>query len=238
MFQNKTFFITGGTGALGSELVRYAIKHKARVFFTYHSNYKKASELQALGAQAIPCNLASPKTIQPLLAFCAEHIRSIDVLINNCAIVRDHTIWNMTEEEWDDVITVNIKAIVRLTYGVLPLIKKGTLKKVFNIISRVGLHGAFGQANYAASKDALIEFTKILAVEWADYGIAVNGINPGFMESAMTNVIPEKAKEEHKNKSLFKIFSSPAEVANFIGYLSSSDRTRISGQILHYETRM
>lgn len=238
MLSNKTILITGGTSTLGEAYVLHALKDNANVFFSYYANRAKADMLAEHGAHPLLCDLSTKQAIISLYETIAEQTPVLDILINNAALVDDHTLWNMSEDAWDAVITINLKAPIALSYATLPLLKKSKSAKVFNIISRVGLMGGFGQANYAASKDGLIEFTKILAIEYAAHGICVNGINPGFMLSRMTADMPEESKRQNKNASVLRSYSDPHEVAAFLAWLSSDASTQVSGQIFHYESRM
>jgi len=238
MLKNKTILITGGTGTLGEACVRRFLQEHARVFFTYYSNHEKAHLLERAGASALQCDLSSSSEIISLASCLRAKLPALDILINNAAVVRDHTITNLSEQDWDYVIAVNIKAVLTLSYSMYSLLKNSVSKKIFNVVSRVGSMGGFGQANYAAAKDALIELTKCLALEWGGEGIAVNGINPGFMDSTITRGIPDAIRTMQRKNSMLRTYSDPYEVADFILYLSCDHCSRISGQILHYETRV
>jgi len=143
----------------------------------------------------------------------------------------------MTEQEWDAVLGVNLKAPFYMTRKLLPLLMRKAPSKVFMMVSRAGLSGLSGAANYAASKGGLIAMTKTLAKELGRKKILVNGVNPGFMESSMTENLSEKTLQRNLEESPLKSFSDPEEVADFLVYLSSDRMRQVTGQVFHFESR-
>ncbi|HXV28176.1 MAG TPA: SDR family oxidoreductase, partial [bacterium] len=158
-------------------------------------------------------------------------------VIHNAACVRDHTVQNLSDEDWDKVLTVNLKAPYYLTKKILPLLFKRRMSKIFMLISRMAVSGGFGASNYAAAKAGLIGLTKSLAAELARKNILVNAVNPGFMLSAMTEALPEEVRKRNQDASYLGRFSDPEEVAGFLVYLCSDAMTQVTGQILHFESR-
>ena len=234
----KKILITGGTSTLGSAFIRKALKEKAEVFFTFHQDLKETENLKALGAKAFKLDLSEPNQIRNFVSEFKSHSNDLDGLIHNAAITHDQTIQNLTEEEWDLVLSVNLKSIYLLTKEMLRFLLKSKQAKVLNIVSRVGLQGGFGQANYAASKGGVIALTKSLAKELGSRKILVNALNPGFMESKMTRGLAPDIRERNILKSMIHEISEPSEVADFMVYLMSDYVTRVSGQIFHFESRM
>lgn len=234
----KQILITGGTSALGAAFVTKAVQSGGRVFFTYCSNSVKAKELELLGAKSFRVDLADTAQIRDLKNKLLRETDSLDGLIHNAALVRDRTIEKLEEADWDCVISADLKSVYVLTRELLSFLFKVERSKVLTVVSQVGLHGAFGQANYAAAKGGLIAMTKTLARELGRKKILVNGLNPGFMISGMTQHLPERILEENKNRSVLRDFSDPAEVANFMVYLMSDCVQRASGQIFHYDSRI
>lgn len=236
--QDKIILITGGTGALGSALVTEALAQHATVLFTYFAHEEKAQSFIAAGARGIRLDLSSNEGC----AACIDALRGIgervDVLINNAVAVRDKTLVSMSEESWDYVLRVGFFGVRQLTDAVLPFVRKSVRGKIFNIVSRMGIHGAFGQANYSAAKGALLAWTRNLARELGAEQIAVNAINPGFMRSAITECIPADVVQKNIEKSCFGTYSEPSEVARFILYLASDNVTTVSGQLFDFETRI
>lgn len=234
----KTILITGGTSALGSQFVKRALKENAKIFFTYFTNEEKARELTELGAVGFKINFAQISEIKTLAAKLKSHTSVLDGLINNAATVRDRTVQNMSDEEWNEVLTVDLKAIAYTTKEMLRFLFKKKPSKVLNVISRVGIQGGFGQANYAAAKGGLILLTKSLAKELGKKKILVNALNPGFMKSKMTDVLPIEIIERNRRESVLDEISNPEEVADFMIYLMSDKMTLASGQVFNFESRL
>jgi NAD(P)-dependent dehydrogenase (short-subunit alcohol dehydrogenase family) len=268
----KRILITGGTGALGRAFVARALEEGACVFFTYHKNQKEAEELIKQGAKGFPVDLSKRSEIDVLQKEIGGATRGLDSLIHNAAIVRDHTIQNLTEADWDEVISINLSAVYYLTKQFLPFLaahavianlpvqRTGVVKqsqgegllysavsgrrprndiqpKILTVISRVGLRGGFGQANYAAAKGGLIALTKSLALELGEKHILVNGINPGFMRSQLNEAMPEEVINRNIEESALQTISNPQTVADFMVYLLSDRFRDVTGQIFHLDSR-
>lgn len=241
ILKDKKILITGGTSRLGQCFVRRAVKAGARVFFTYHQNSSSAQELNAAGAEGFLLDLASMPAIDEFSKTLKEKAGSLDAVIHNAAAVRDHTLQNLTEEEWDYVMTVDLKAPYYLTKKILQLLfkasKENNLAKLFFITSRAAVIGGIGISNYAAAKAGLIALTKSLAQELGKKNILVNAINPGFMESAMTVNLPEQVIQSNKEASPIGRISNPEEVAEFLVSLCSGSMQGVTGQVFHFESR-
>ena len=214
-----------------------SVQAGASVFFTYFQNEVRANELKALGAQGFRLNLASREEIETFQKDFRSKVKILHVLIHNAALTRDATVQNMTEEEWDEVLGVNLKAPYLLTKKLLSPLFKADPAKIFFITSRGALQGIFGASNYAASKAGLIALAKSLAHELGRKNILVNCVNPGFMKSRMTESLPEEVVQKNIRESVLGKVSSPEEVADFLVYLSSDRMTQASGQVFHYESR-
>lgn len=233
----KQILITGGTSALGRVFVRRAREEKARVFFTYHQNLETARELERLGARGFQVDLASRREIDELKNKIKAVTSSLDAIVHNAAIVRDHTIQNLTEAEWDEVISVDLDAVYYLTKKFLSFLFKKPGSKIIHVISRVGTRGGFGQANYAAAKGGLLALTKSLAKELGKKEILVNAFNPGFMRSRMTEGMPSEAVRRNIKESSLGRISDPAEASDFLVYLLSDCFRGVSGQTFHFDSR-
>lgn len=237
LLREKTILITGGTGLLGKSFVQKAVRHGARVFFTYFRSREAAQELEALGATGFRVDLANVLEIQSFATAFREKEKHLDVLIHNAAATADALVDRMTEEDWDRVVSVNLKAPFCLTKELLPLLLQKQPSKVLMLVSRAGLSGLPGAANYAASKGGLIAMTKTLAKELGRKKILVNALNPGFMKSSMTGQVPEEVLQKNLQESPLKCFSDPEEVADFMVYLSSDLMRQVTGQVFHFESR-
>ena len=235
--KNKTLLITGGTSQLGQAFVRKAVQQGARVFFTYHKAVTIAEELQKTGAQGFSLDLADCRAVDAFVALFKEKAEELDILIHNAAATADALIEKMSESQWDEVLSVDLKAPFYLTQKLLPLLMRRTPSKVFTIVSRAGISGLAGAANYAAAKGGLIAMTKTLAKELGRKKILVNAVNPGFMKSSMTSRVPEEVLQQNLQESPLKTFSDPGEVADFLVYLCSDLMRQVTGQVFHFESR-
>jgi len=233
----KNFLITGGTSALGHFLVRQAIAANARVFFTWHQNEAVANELEKLGGRALKLELGSSAGIYDLAKKLAGAVRTLHGIVHNAAETRDGILENLTEKDWDSVMSANVKAPFLLTRELMPALEKAKPARIVALTSRAAAAGVYGAANYAASKAALEAWVKTLAREAGDK-ILVNAVNPGFMLSGMTQEVPDKAKEFQKSLSPLGQFSNPEAVARSILFLLSDENTQITGQVLNLESRM
>lgn len=237
LLKDKTLLITGGTSKLGQAFVRKAVEQGARVFFTYFKSSGIARELEQCGALGFTLDLLDMRAVDTFVTAFKEKTEALDILIHNAAATADSRIEEMVEKQWDDVLQVNLKAPFYLTQKLLPFLMRKTPSKVFTIVSRAGLSGLAGAANYAASKGGLIAITKTLAKELGRKKILVNAVNPGFMRSSMTARLSEKILGKNLEESPLKSFSNPDEVADFLVYLSSDRMRQVTGQVFHFESR-
>lgn len=235
--QDKTILITGGTSCLGKAFVRKAAAQGARVFFTYFKAAEDSKELEQSGACGFSLDLAKTQDIDAFITAFKEKTDALDVLIHNAAATADAYIEKMSEKAWEDVMSVNLKAPFYLTQKLLPLLLMKKPSKIFTLVSRAGLCGLAGAANYAASKGGLIAMTKTLARELGRKKILVNAVNPGFMRSAMTASVPQEVLQRNLEESPLKAFSDPEEVADLLLFLSSDRMRQVTGQVFHFESR-
>ncbi len=233
----KTLLITGGTGRLGESLVQQALAAGGRVFFTWTQAHEKARALESQGAKGFQLNLADMRKIEEFADLLRTAAPRLDILVHNAAAVRDKLLRDMEEEDWDEVLKVDLKAPFFLTQKLLPVLRTAKPAKVFMLISRAAALGAYGASNYAAAKAGLVGLVKSLAQEWGNEGILVNAINPGFMLSRMTENLAEEYLERNRRASPLSQYSNPEEVARFILYLSSEAMTQATGQVFHFESR-
>lgn len=237
MLTGKNFLITGGTSVLGECLVRQLLAANARVFFTWHKNEAKARELEKLGGRGLKLDMLSAESVKDTAEKIAGAVRALHGVVHNAAAIRDAALENMSEADWDAVLSANVKAPFLLTRALMSALEKAKPGRVIALTSRAAASGVYGASNYAASKAALEAWIKTLARE-ADGKILANAVNPGFMLSAMTEKVPEKAKEAQKNLSALKKFSNPEAVAKAILFLLSDENEQITGQVLNLESRM
>jgi 3-oxoacyl-[acyl-carrier protein] reductase len=235
---NKTIFISGGTSVIGRAIIEECLAVHARVFFTYHNNKQMAAKLAKHGARGFCVDLLDRAQIKALKEALKKETIAIDLLINNAAMVNDKAVIHLSEKEWDDILAVNLTGTVFVTKTLLPFLYKSDQGKVLTITSQVGEHGAYGQANYAASKGGLISFTKTLAKELGRKKILVNALNPGFIDSPMTAQVPDAVRQENIMKSCLASYGNPREIAHFVVFYASSFISNVSGQIFSLDSRI
>lgn len=237
LLSRKKILVTGGTSELGNAFVRQAVARGAEVHFTWHESKARALALEKTGARKHRVDLGSTESMDVFLKeFLAAH-ETLDVLVHNAAATADARLGSLSEAEWDRVLAVGLKAPFYLTQKLLPLLLKVRPSKVFMIVSRAGLEGLPGAANYAAAKGGLIAMTKVLARELGKKQVLVNAVNPGFMKSRMTENVPEETFQAALERSPTRTISDPEEVAGFLVYLSSGLVRGVTGQVFHFESR-
>lgn len=244
MLENKVAVVTGGSRGIGKAIALKLASQGARIVVNYTSNSAAADEvvksIETMGGQAIAlkANVSSADDIEQLIKETENQLGKIDILVNNAGITRDGLLIRMKEEDFDQVIDVNLKGVFLAT----KLIGKKMLKQrsgaIVNITSVVGLMGNAGQANYAASKAGVIGFTKSVAREFASRGIRVNAVAPGFIESDMTATLDEKVVENYMSAIPLSKFGKVEDVANTVSFLVSDQSAYITGQTLQVDGGM
>lgn len=239
LLEGKTAIITGGARGIGREIAIIFAHHGANVAFTdmnADDNFTKLeTELLALGVKAkgYVSDASKFETSQILADEIAKEFGSIDILVNNAGITRDTLLMRMTEEQWDLVISVNLKSVFNLTKAVQKYMLKQRSGSIINMSSVVGVSGNAGQSNYAASKAGIIGFTKSIARELGSRNIRCNAIAPGFIITDMTHKLPEEVREEWVKKIPLQRGGTPADVANATVFLGSDLSSYISGQVIN-----
>jgi 3-oxoacyl-[acyl-carrier protein] reductase len=233
----KVALITGGSRGIGQAIVEKYIAMGASVAFTYRSSSEKTEAIIAqhnVGdrLKAYKSDASSFEAAELLIKNVNEDFGTIDILINNAGITKDTLMLRMGEDQWDQVIEVNLKSVFNLTKHVLKTMLKKRSGSIINMSSVVGVFGNAGQANYAASKAGIIGFTKSIAKEVGSRGIRCNAIAPGFISSEMTDELDEKVKSDYINGIPLKRFGSGEDVANTCVFLGSDTSTYITGQVL------
>ena len=244
LLEGKTAIVTGASGGIGKAIAIALAKEGASVAVHFHGNEEKAllvkKEIEEAGGKAeiFRANVADFEECNALVKAAAKTFGSIDILVNNAGITRDGLLMKMSEEDFDRVIDTNLKgAFHTIRFAARQMLKQRS-GRIINRASVVGVTGNAGQANYAASKAGVIGLTKATARELASRGITVNAVAPGFIETDMTAVLPEKVKEASVSQIPLGKFGSPEQVASAVAFLASSDAAYITGQVLHVDGGM
>jgi 3-oxoacyl-[acyl-carrier protein] reductase len=239
ILEGKIAIITGASRGIGKGIAEKFIAQGATVVFTYASSDDKAraleAELASQGgiAKGYKSDAADFNAAQALIDQVVADFGTVDILVNNAGITRDTLLMRMSEEQWDEVMRVNLKSVFNLTKAVIKPMLKAKAGSIINMSSVVGVKGNAGQANYAASKAGIIGFTKSVAAELGSRNIRCNAIAPGFIETEMTGALDEKTVQEWRNAIPLKRGGSPDDVANATLFLASDMSAYITGQTLH-----
>ncbi len=233
--EGKKALITGASGGIGKEIAKVLIKHNAEVCVSGRNLDELNALKELLGEKCYiaTCDLSKKDEIIELINKTDELLGHIDIFINNAGITKDNIFLRMSENEWEDVLNVNLNS----AFSILKLITKGMIKRrygrIINISSVVGVTGGAGQANYSASKAGLIGLTKSLSQEVATRNITVNCIAPGFIETPMTEKLDDKRKDAILNSIPMNRIGTPKDLSSAIIFLASKESSYITGQTLH-----
>jgi len=230
-----TALVTGASGGIGSAIARALAGQGARLAVS-GSNADKLEGFRAeLGGDhvALPANLSDAAAVDALVPQAVERLGKLDILVNNAGVTRDNLAMRMKDDEWDQVIRVNLEAAFRLARAALKPMMRARHGRIVSITSVVGTTGNPGQANYAASKAGIVGMSKALAQEVASRGITVNCVAPGFIASAMTEALPDTQKQALLGRIPAGALGSGEDVAAAVVYLASREAGYVTGQTLH-----
>jgi len=231
----KTALVTGATGGIGGAVARALHAQGATVGLS-GTRVEVLQKMAAdLGERAVvlPANLGERDSVEALVPAAEAAMGQVDILVNNAGVTRDNLFMRMKDDEWDTVIRVNLEAAFRLSRAVLRGMMKRRFGRIVSITSVVGTTGNAGQGNYAASKAGLVGMSKSLAAEVASRNITVNCVAPGFIETAMTDVLTDKQKESILGNVPMGRLGTGAEIAAAVVYLASPEAAYVTGQTLH-----
>lgn len=240
----KVALVTGGARGIGRSISLELARSGADIAINYGGSEGAAQELAAeieqLGRKAliVQANVADSEAVQAMVKYVVEHFGQIDILVNNAGITRDNLLMRMKDEEWDDVINVNLKGVYNCIKAVTRPMMKQRSGRIINISSVVGVMGNAGQANYVAAKAGVLGLTKTTARELSSRGITVNAIAPGFIETDMTAKLSDDIQQGILSQVPLARLGKPEEVAKVVRFLASDDAAYMTGQTIHVDGGM
>lgn len=241
---SKVAFITGATRGIGRAIALELAKEGYNIALNYRTENEALEtlkkEISELGVECYPVqgDVSKAEDSERMTKEIIEHFEQIDVLVNNAGITKDKLIQRMKEEEFTDVINVNLVGTFNITKNVIKYMTKKRYGKIINLSSVVGISGNAGQSNYAASKAGIIGFTKSIAKELASRNITANAVAPGFIQTDMTNVLKDEVKEAIEGTIPLKRLGTAEDVAKVVKFLASDDSNYITGQVINVDGGM
>ena len=230
--ESKKILITGASRGIGKDIALNSKEKGYKVLGTSTTN-EGVSSLKENGIHGLQLDLNDKKSVESFNGLLTQEHSDITVLVNNAGITRDNIVLRMSEEEWMDVLNVNLNGAFKVTKTVLKFMLKKRWGRILNITSTSASTGNRGQANYAAAKAGVEAFSKSLAKEVGSRGITVNAIAPGYIQTDMTEVISENVKEEILSQIPLSRFGKPEEISQLVDFLISDEASYITGQTIH-----
>jgi len=240
--EGKTALVTGAAGGIGSAISRALAKQGARLALSGTNAAKLRAFREELneefphdhdGHVEITCDLSNTTQVEELIPAVTDTLGKIDILVNNAGITRDNLAMRMKDEEWEQVIKVNLEAAFRLMRAATKPMMKARSGRIITVTSVVGATGNPGQVNYAAAKAGLVGMSKSLAQELASRGVTVNCVAPGFIRTAMTDVLPEAQKDALNARIPMGRMGEGEDIGAAVAYLASDEAGYVTGQTLH-----
>jgi 3-oxoacyl-[acyl-carrier protein] reductase len=240
LLEGKRAIVTGGSQGIGTATSLMLAEEGADVCLTYRKHKEEADEvkaqIEAMGRKALSlqCDISSFSEAEAVVAAAVDTFGGLDILVNNAGMNWDGVCWKMSEEQWDRVLEVNLKGYFNFTRHSAPLFKSQKAGRIINVTSINGLRGKFGQTNYSASKAGIIGYTKAVAKELGAFGVTVNAVAPGLIETAMlkTSEAREKIIDMAMAEIVLKRVGQPEDLANVIAFLASSKARHVTGEVI------
>lgn len=237
MLEGKVALVTGASRGIGRAIAEELASQGAYVIINYSGNEQAASEvlntITKMGKRAslYRCNVGSYEEVKEMIDTTVKEHKTIDIIVNNAGITRDNLLLKMSEQEFDDVITTNLKGAFNTIKHASRYMLKQRSGKIINISSVSGIIGNAGQTNYSAAKAGIIGMTKAVAKELASRNITVNAVAPGFIQTDMTEALPEAMKEKVSDSIPLKKMGQPEDIAKMVSFLASSQGDYVTGQV-------
>jgi 3-oxoacyl-[acyl-carrier protein] reductase len=242
--EGKVALVTGASRGIGREIALELARLGANVAVNYSGSEAKANEvvdlIKEMGREAysVQCDVSNSEAVTSMVKEMIERFGKLDILVNNAGITRDNLLMRMKDDEWDDVININLKGVFLTTKAVTRQMMKQRSGRIINIASIVGVSGNPGQANYVAAKAGVIGLTKTTAKELASRNITVNAIAPGFITTDMTDKLTDEVKAEMLKVIPLARFGEAKNIATVVSFLASEDSAYMTGQTLHVDGGM
>jgi 3-oxoacyl-[acyl-carrier protein] reductase len=236
--KEKVAIVTGGSIGIGASIALELAKNGASVALNYRRHDTEAKkvveEVEKMGSKglALRVDVSSFQDAQKMVDEVKEKWGKIDILVNNAGINRDGVIWKMKEEQWDEVIAIDLKGYFNFIRAVAPLFKENKSGKIVNITSINGLRGKFGQTNYSAAKAGIVGLTKAVARELGRYNVNVNAVAPGMIFTEMMKDVPEDFIKKAEDETVLGRLGEPGEVAEVVAFLVSERARHITGEVI------
>lgn len=241
---NKVALITGASRGIGKQIAVTLAEEGYDIAVNYRNENEEIKYVEEqvksknVKFLAVKADVSVFEETEDLVKEVVENYGKVDLLVNNAGITRDTILIRMKKEDFQSVIDVNLVGTFNVTKNVIPYMMKARSGRIISIASVVGIAGNAGQTNYAASKAGIIGFTKSLAKEVASRNILVNAVAPGFIQTAMTDVLKDEIKEDIAKSIPLKRMGTPQDVANVVKFLASEDSSYITGQVIHIDGGM
>jgi len=235
--KGKVALITGGSRGIGKAIAKRLASDGATIVINYTQNEDAANqtkkEIEESGGEVFTSkfDVSDFDTVHAEIDKIIEKFGGLHILVNNAGITKDTLLMRMKEEDWDNVISINLKGIFNCTKAVTRNMFKQREGRIINLTSVVGEMGNSGQSNYAASKAGIIGFTKACAREMASRGITVNAVSPGFIKTDITDELPEDIRKDYISRIPLNRFGTPEDIAGAVSFLASDDATYITGEV-------
>jgi 3-oxoacyl-[acyl-carrier protein] reductase len=236
--EGKIAIVTGASLGIGATTAITLAKEGADVAINYRRHDTEANEVirevEKIGRRGlvVKADVSNTKDAEDMVRRVVDELGGLHILVCNAGINRDSVIWKMTEEQWDDVLNINLKGYFNYIRAVAPIFKDQRYGKIVNVTSINGLRGKFGQSNYSASKGGIIALTKTVAKELGRFNVNVNAVAPGMVETEMARNIPKEWLQKAIDETVIGRLATPHDVANVIVFLCSEKSRHITGEII------